>query len=219
MHHILVVEDDPPIAELIKMHLELAGYGVSVAEDGPRALEILQAGPVDLALLDIMLPGMNGLQLMEKVKPMGVPVIFLTAKNALTDRVHGLRAGAEDYIVKPFEALELLARVEVVLRRCAGAGDELSAGGLVIDRAIRKVSRDGAPIDLTLKEYDLLMMLLRYQKHILTRERILEEVWGFDFAGETRTVDIHIQKLRRKLGWAEQIKTVYKIGYRLELGP
>lgn len=216
MKKILIVEDDQAISNLIYLNLNVAGYESKQVYSSNEALLLLENQFFDLILLDVMLPDMDGFDFIEKISPLLIPVIFITAKNGLSDKVKGLKIGAEDYIVKPFEAMELLARIEVVLRRYSNHQDVIKLEDLKIDEEERIVRKDGHIIDLTLKEYELLLLLVRNRNKALTREKILELVWGYDYLGETRTVDIHIQKLRKKLNWAEKIITVYKFGYRLE---
>lgn len=217
MNPILIVDDERPIAELIELTLLQAGYRCEIALDGETAADKIETGRYDLILLDIMLPGVNGYELMEYIRPTGTPVIFLTAKGMLADRVRGLRMGADDYIVKPFEPLELLARVESVLRRAGRGGGLLRAFGVVVDPAARKVEKDGVPVPLTPREFDLLVLLLRNQGIALYRDVMYERVWGGEEETGSRTLDLHIQRLRKKLGLADKIKTVYKIGYLLEV--
>lgn len=217
MNPILIVDDERPIAELIELTLLQAGYRCEIALDGETAADKIETGRYDLILLDIMLPGVNGYELMEYIRPTGTPVIFLTAKGMLADRVRGLRMGADDYIVKPFEPLELLARVESVLRRAGRGGGLLRAFGVVVDPAARKVEKDGVPVPLTPREFDLLVLLLRNQGIALYRDVMYERVWGGEEETGSRTLDLHIQCLRKKLGLADKIKTVYKIGYLLEV--
>ncbi|WP_337574541.1 response regulator transcription factor [Fournierella sp.] len=217
MNPILIVDDERPIAELIELTLLQAGYRCEIALDGETAADKIETGRYDLILLDIMLPGVDGYELMEYIRPTGTPVIFLTAKGMLADRVRGLRMGADDYIVKPFEPLELLARVESVLRRAGRGGGLLRAFGVVVDPAARKVEKDGVPVPLTPREFDLLVLLLRNQGIALYRDVMYERVWGGEEETGSRTLDLHIQRLRKKLGLANKIKTVYKIGYLLEV--
>ncbi|WP_294455143.1 response regulator transcription factor [uncultured Allofournierella sp.] len=217
MNPILIVDDERPIAELIELTLLQAGYRCEIALDGETAADKIETGRYDLILLDIMLPGVSGYELMEYIRPTGTPVIFLTAKGMLADRVRGLRMGADDYIVKPFEPLELLARVESVLRRAGRGGGLLRAFGVVVDPAARKVEKDGVPVPLTPREFDLLVLLLRNQGIALYRDVMYERVWGGEEETGSRTLDLHIQRLRKKLGLANKIKTVYKIGYLLEV--
>lgn len=220
MNPILIVDDERPIAELIELTLLQAlqaGYRCEIALDGETAADKIETGRYDLILLDIMLPGIDGYELMEYIRPTGTPVIFLTAKGMLADRVRGLRMGADDYIVKPFEPLELLARVESVLRRAGRGGGLLRAFGVVVDPAARKVEKDGVPVPLTPREFNLLVLLLRNQGIALYRDVMYERVWGDEEETGSRTLDLHIQRLRKKLGLADKIKTVYKIGYLLEV--
>ena len=217
MIQILIVEDETPISNLIRMSLSRAGYGCTCVYDGTAAADLLEERPFDLILLDVMLPGCDGFELMEYIRPLGTPVIFITAKNSVADRVRGLRMGADDYIVKPFEVLELLARVDVVLRRYNKVDTLLEVGGLVIDTRSMQVKKDGTEIALTKKEYDLLLLFARNPGTALYRETIYERVWGGDYTGESRTVDLHIQRLRKKVGWDKRLKAVSKVGYRLEL--
>ncbi len=217
MIRILIVEDEKPIAELIRLSLRRAGYHCQCVYDGLAAADVLEQERFDLVLLDIMLPGVDGFSLLEYIRPTGTPVIFLTAKNAINDRVRGLRMGAEDYIVKPFEVLELLARVDVVLRRYHKTSDTLDIGGLHIDQQAMQVTRDGAPIALTKKEYDLLLLFARNPGVALYRETIYERVWQEDFPYGSKTVDLHVQRLRKKVGWETKLRAVNKVGYRLEV--
>lgn len=217
MIQILIVEDEKPISNLIRMSLTRAGYNCTCVFDGTAAADILEERPFDLILLDVMLPGVDGFELMDYIRPLGIPVIFITAKNSVTDRVKGLRMGADDYIVKPFEVLELLARVDVVLRRYNKVDCVLEIGGLTIDTRSMQVKRDGEEIPLTKKEYDLLLLFARNPGTAMYRETIYERVWGGDYTGESRTVDLHIQRLRKKVGWEKKLKAVSKVGYRLEL--
>ena len=217
MIRILIVEDEKPIAELIRLSLRRAGYHCQCVYDGLAAADVLERERFDLVLLDIMLPGVDGFSLLEYIRPTGTPVIFLTAKNAVNDRVRGLRMGAEDYIVKPFEVLELLARVDVVLRRYHKTSDTLDIGGLHNDQQAMQVTRDGAPIALTKKEYDLLLLFARNPGVALYRETIYERVWKEDFPYGSKTVDLHVQRLRKKVGWETKLRAVNKVGYRLEV--
>lgn len=216
MIRILVVEDERPISDLIKMSLEDAGYVCTCAYDGLTAANILEANLFDLILLDIMLPEINGYELLEYIKPLEIPVIFITAKAELTDRVKGLNLGAEDYIVKPFEIVELLARIHVVLRRYHKTESQLSFKNIVINIENKRVTKSGVDLVLTPKEYDLLVLFLRNQEITLFRERIYESVWSTEYTGDTRTLDLHIQRLRKKAGLEKELKTVYGVGYRLE---
>ena len=217
MNHILIVEDENPISDLMRLSLHKAGYRTTCAFDGIQAADLLEKTAFDLVLLDVMLPGASGFELMEYLRPMGTPVIFITAKNSLNDRVRGLRMGAEDYIVKPFEVLELLARVDVVLRRYNKTEAVLEIGGLRIDTVAMQVTRGGAPVPLTRKEYEILLLFARNPGVALYRETIYERVWEEEFPYGSRTVDLHIQRLRKKVGWEDRLLAVNKVGYRLEV--
>jgi two-component system, OmpR family, alkaline phosphatase synthesis response regulator PhoP len=217
MVKILIVEDEIPISDLIRMSLIGKGYFCECAYDGKQAADVIEQTDYDLILLDIMLPEIDGYELMEYVRPMNIPVIFITAKSSLQDRVKGLQIGADDYIIKPFEIIELLARVEAVLRRYNKSERSIKIGDVEINVESRVVTKDSKHIDLTLKEYDLLIMLVHNRNIALFRESLFEKIWGTDYMGETRTLDLHIQRLRKKLNWEDKIKTVHKIGYRLEV--
>jgi Response regulators consisting of a CheY-like receiver domain and a winged-helix DNA-binding domain len=216
MEKILIIEDDLAISDLIKLNLDVAGYLSRQAFSGTEAIESLDEFSPDLILLDISLPDTDGFELMNGFRPGGIPVIFLTARNSVTDKVKGLKLGAEDYIVKPFESMELLARIEVVLRRYGMKRDRIQFGSLEINTEERSVKNGTESVELTIKEYELLLLLINHKNKALSRDKILELVWGYDYAGETRTVDIHIQKIRKKLNLEDRIKTVFKFGYRLE---
>ncbi len=213
---ILVVEDEAPIRDLISINLQLVGYEVFTAEDGIIAEKFLENQKVDLILLDVMIPGIDGFSLIEKIKKHNTPVIFVTAKESVLDRVKGLRLGAEDYIIKPFETIELLARIEVVLRRYNKNKQIIKFKNIEVDTEQRIVNLNNKEVYLTVKEYELLVLLLQNKNMALSRDQILERVWGFEYGGETRTVDIHIQRIREKLDLKNNIKTVFKVGYRLE---
>ncbi len=217
MYRILVVEDEKSINDLIVMNLTEAGYTCERAFDGMEAADKLEGEPFDLVLLDIMLPEVNGYELLDFIKPMGIPVIFITAKGSMEDKVRGLRLGADDYLVKPFEIVELLARVEAVLRRAGKAQYELEIDGLTIDTRSHTVSRGSKPIQLTAKEFELLLLFIQNRNIALFRETIYERIWGGEYMGDSRTVDLHVQRLRKKLHWEDKIKTIYKVGYRLEI--
>lgn len=216
MIRILIVEDEPAISGLIKMNLKRSGYNCDCAFDGEQAADLISKNVYDLILLDIMLPKINGYELIEYIRPLEIPVIFLTAKGDLNERVKGLKLGAEDYIVKPFEIVELLARVEVVLRRYKKTATVISFGDVTLDTVARTVTKGGYPVDMTVKEYDLLLLLVRNPGIALFRETLFDRVWGYDYMGETRTLDSHIQRLRRKLDWNKKIITVHKVGYRFD---
>lgn len=216
MIHILIVEDELPISKLIEMNLEDAGYACTCAHDGLTAANLIEKNTYDLILLDIMLPKLNGYELFEYIKPLGIPVIFITAKAALNDRVKGLHLGAEDYIVKPFEVLELLARVEVVLRRYNKSQRVLTYEDVAIDTVSMSVTKGGVKVNLTPKEFDLATLFIRNKDITLSRDRLFELVWGTDYDCDTRTLDLHVLRIRKKLGWDQCLKTIHRIGYRLE---
>ena len=195
MIKILVVEDEQPISNLIKLSLKKAGYFCDCVFDGEAAADKIDETAYDLVLLDVMLPKADGFELLEYIRPLGIPVIFITAKSAVEDRVKGLRMGAEDYIVKPFEVLELLARIDVVLRRYQKTDDTISILGLTVDMRSMSVRRENTEIPLTRKEYDLLLL--------------------FEFG--SKTVDLHVQRLRKKASLQKELKAVNKVGYRLEV--
>lgn len=217
MIKILIVEDEEPISDLIRMNLVKAGYSCVCAFDGNEAADIISQERFDLILLDIMLPGMDGYELLAYIKTMEIPVIFITAMGELNQRVQGLRAGADDYITKPFEIVEMLARVETVLRRYHKTEDVLQVENVTIDIPSRVVLQDGKQILLTMKEFELLLLFVRNKNIAFYRETIYENVWESNYLGDSRTVDLHVQRLRKKLGWEGKIKSVYKVGYRLEV--
>ena len=217
MRKILIVDDEEKIRELIRMNLELAGYKCDEAEDGEMALEKLNKFSPDLALLDIMLPKKNGYEIAQSFIKQNVPIIFLTSKDSVTDKVKGLKLGADDYIVKPFESMELLARIEVVLRRTGKFSDIFEYRNIKVDFAKREVFKNNEKIEMTAQEFELLKVLIQNKNLALSREKLLESAWGYDYYGDTRTVDMHIQRLRKKLSWDDIIVTVYKYGYRLEI--
>ena len=219
MSHILIVEDEKPISDLLRLALSKSGYHCTCVYDGVQAADRIERETFDLILLDVMLPGISGFELMEYIRPTGMPVIFITAKNAVTDRVKGLRMGAEDYVVKPFEILELQARVEGVLRRHGKLETVLSVGGLEINTLSMTVTRDGEEIPLTRKEYEILLLFARNPGIVLYKSTIYERVWGDEYPDSTRTVELHIQRMKKKVGWNDRIKPVYAIGYRLEVPP
>ncbi|WP_314587208.1 response regulator transcription factor [Paenibacillus terrigena] len=213
---ILIVEDDIHISKIIKMNLTLVNYETVEVYDGLAALAAVKQEKFDLILLDVMIPKLDGFELMEQIKPYGIPVIFLTAKNSVYDKVNGLKLGADDYMVKPFEAIELLARIETVLRRYGKEEQVMMIQHVRVDLDKREVTLHGETVELTPKEYDLLVVLLKNKNIALSREQFLDKVWGSDYYGETRTVDMHIKSVRKKLQLQDHIKTIYKIGYRLE---
>ena len=221
---ILVVEDDSSISELICMNLEAAGYEPLPFTDGLLAEQFLiEAGANGretqvpaLALVDVMLPGKDGFELMEDFQRAGIPVIYLTAKDDVLSKVHGLKAGAEDYIVKPFEVLELLVRMEKVLKRTGRSRKIIQIQDVTIDLAEHSVSKNGERVALKPLEYELLVTLAGSRNVAFSREELLNRIWGTDYVGETRTVDVHIGQLRKKLGFHKVIRTISKTGYRLE---
>lgn len=213
---ILIVEDDEHIGQMLQASLSIVHYESDLCGNGDEALDLLLSGRYDLALLDVMLPGMDGFDIMKQAQNSTTPVIFLTARQDVADKVKGLRLGAEDYIVKPFETVELLARIEVVLRRAHRAQDILTYRDIVVDLEKHTVKKKGEPVALTPKEFDVLAFFIQHQDIALTRERLLAAVWGYEFAGESRTVDIHVQQVRRKMGLKNRLITIPKLGYRLE---
>ena len=214
MTKILIVEDEEAISNLIRMSLQKAGYSCEQAMDGESAADRIAEHTYDLVLLDIMLPGMNGYELLDYIKTTNMPVIFITAMGTLDDKVKGLKAGADDYITKPFEMVELLARVESVLRRYHKSEERIEVDDVIIDIPSRTVTRQGEAVKLTLKEFELLLFLVRNRNIALYRETIYENIWQSEYMGDGRTVDLHIQRLRKKLYWEDRFHTVYKVGYR-----
>ena len=213
MAHILIAEDDKAINELIAKNLKLVGHTYTQVYTGAEAVTAATGTHVDLILLDVMLPEMDGFDVIKNIPT--TPVIFITAKDGLEYRLNGLTLGADDYIVKPFEMLELLARIEAVLRRTQKNNPIFTLDNATIDMTSRSVKVNGTEIDLSPREYELLEVLIKNPNIALSRDKLLELAWGYDYLGETRTVDTHIQKLRSKLGWENRIKTLYKLGYRL----
>lgn len=225
MATILVVEDDEGIRNLVKMTLEMDGKSVILAGDGAEGIRLVEerGSEIDLVLLDIMLPDADGYEVLGRIRDRHIAVIFMTAKSSVTDRIFGLKMGADDYITKPFEPMELLARVNANLRmqeRCStqggGTSDKIRFAGLVVSPSERTVTRDGEEITLTAKEFELFLTLLEHRNQVMTREQLLDSVWGYDFYGGTRTVDMHVGQLRKKLGLHEQLETVYRVGYKLK---
>lgn len=220
MTNILIVDDEKSIRDLIVLTLKLENYSTMEASNGEIALNLINEFDFDLILLDIMLPKMNGLKLFQEIKHKKIPVIFLTAKCNLQDKILGLKLGAEDYITKPFEPLELLARIEVILRRktnyYSADTNILKFEHITILSNERIVKSNGKEISLTVKEYNLLVEFIRNINVVLSRECLLNTVWGYDFYGETRTVDMHVKQLREKLNLKNYLITVYKVGYKLK---
>lgn len=216
MINVLIVEDEPSIANLIQMSLN-ENYLTKIASDGEEALKEIKQTTFDLILLDIMIPKINGFELMEYLKDEMIPVIFITAMSDTQNIVKGLKLGADDYLTKPFNISELLARIESVLRRYNKINNVLTYKDIVIYKDSHIVKKNNKTISLTKKEYDLLLLLFQNKNVALYRDTIYERIWGDNFMGETRTVDLHIQRLRKKLNLEKEIQTVYKIGYRFEV--
>ncbi|MDR2903366.1 MAG: response regulator transcription factor [Clostridiales bacterium] len=217
MIKILIVEDEAAISNLLQMQLTAAGYHCTVKDNGLDGADAIEDERFDLILLDIMLPGANGYELMEYIRPLEIPVIFITAKHEVRYRVTGLRLGADDYLVKPFDIVELLARVESVLRRYRKGDKKAVILDVAVDFEARTVTRNGRPVDLTNKEYGLLVLFIKNKNIALFRETLYEKVWEGDYTGDSRTIDLHVQRLRKKLGFEKILTTVYKVGYRLEV--
>lgn len=217
MIKILIVDDEKPICDLIDINLSAAGYQCKSVQDGLAAIDLIERESFDLILLDIMLPGADGFDIMEYIRPLKVPVIFITARGEVKNKIKGLKLGAEDYLVKPFDVLELIARVEVVLRRFHKTEQTLTAGDVTVDLEARKVTRAGRPVVLTNKEYGLLVLFIRNKNVALFKETLYEKVWGDEYLADSRTLELHVQRLRRKMGWEKNLVAVYKVGYRLEV--
>lgn len=224
-HSVMVVDDDPNIAQLVRLYLEKEGFEVRAFKRGDEALAAFKSNPPSLLLLDIMLPGMDGWQICRAVRQISsIPVIMLSAKDEVFDKVLGLELGADDYMTKPFDTKELVARVKAVLRRGGPkdpGGDTLSFPGLTVSLSKYEAVYRGARVDMAPRELELLYFLASHPSRVFTREQLLEKVWGFDYFGDSRTVDVHIKRLREKLsgheelGW--QIKTVWSVGYKFEV--
>ncbi|MCI8269960.1 MAG: response regulator transcription factor [Lachnospiraceae bacterium] len=217
MIKILIVDDEKPICDLIDLNLSAAGYNCTAVQDGVKAIQMIEEGNYDLILLDVMLPGVDGYDIMEYIRPLKIPVIFITARYEVKDRVRGLKLGADDYLVKPFDVVELVARVEAVLRRYHKAENILSVGEITVDVEAHMVWRGKKQVELTNKEFGLLLLFIRNKNVALFRETLYEKVWEGEYLGDSRTVDLHVQRLRKKLGWESCLMTVYKVGYRLEV--
>lgn len=219
MKKILVVEDEVAINDLICMNLEIAGYAAIPFFDGEVFISHLKEHHnYDLALLDIMLPKKDGFELLEELKTYEIPVIYLTAKGDLPSKVKGLRSGAEDYIVKPFEMLELLVRIDHVLKRFGNdEQEEIKIKDVVINERKRTVHKGGVQIPMQPMEFDCLMVFWKYRNRVMTRDQILNILWGVDFEGESRTVDVHVGNIRKKLDFSDIIITVPRVGYRMEV--
>ena len=216
---IYCVEDDPGIRELIVYTLNHSGYEAQGFERGEELFPALKVCRPQLILLDVMLPGEDGISILKRIKAGGnsVPVIMVTAKSAEYDKVVGLDCGADDYITKPFGMMELLSRIRAVLRRCAPLKTRLSMGEVVLDNEAHTVTVKGKPVELTYKEFELLHCLMESPGKVFTRDMLLERIWGYDFGGETRTVDVHVRTLRQKLEGADIVKTVRGVGYSARL--
>ncbi|WBW97650.1 response regulator transcription factor [Oceanirhabdus sp. W0125-5] len=219
MAKILIVEDEEPIRELIKMNLSMVGYTVESACNGEDALLLINNTGYDLILLDLMIPKIDGFSLMKNISNLKIPVIIVTAKDNINDKIKGYNLGADDYLVKPFDSMELLLRVKALLKRCPSdniqAKEIYTFDDVIIDIHKHSVTKDGKEVILTLKEFELLKELILNKNIVLSRDSLISNVWGYDYLGNTRTVDMHIQKLRNKLN-TERIKTIFKIGYKLE---
>jgi len=215
MTKILIVEDEKPISDFIRAGLESEGYLCEQMFDGLAACDKIDKSAYDLILLDVMLPGADGFEIMEYIRPKEIPVIFITAKASVSDRVKGLKLGADDYLVKPFDLTELLTRVEVVLRRYQKGKTELAKAGVTVNLDKRTCVKDGSEIPLTTKEFDLLIFFMKNAGAALYRETIYERVWQGEYTGDTRTVDLHVMRLRKKLNWEGTLVTVSRIGYKL----
>lgn len=216
LKRILVAEDDIAIADLIRMNLEMVGYDVNVVNDGIEALSKIQEEDFALVILDVMLPLVDGFEIIKKIDTRNNSIIFLTARNELKDKLKGLKEGADDYITKPFEPLELLARVEAVIRRNKTYDEILNFKHIVLNESKRVIIINDREVELTPKEFELFVYLLKNKNIAISRTQLIEQIWGYDFEGETRTIDMHIQKIRKKLDLKENLKTIYKFGYRLE---
>lgn len=216
MKTILIIEDDISIARLIKTYVSFAGYEASIAPDGECAMVMLYEERFDMVILDLMLPCIDGEVVLESIKKLGLPVIVVSAKSNLVDRVRLLRAGADDYIIKPFENADLIARIEAVLRRYQKSMPILEFTDIIMDEERHRVLKGGTEMELTPKEFDLLQYFLKNTRKVLTREELFVKVWGQDYLDSSRTVDIHVQRLRKKLDLNDELKTVTKVGYILE---
>lgn len=215
MLKVLIVEDETAIAELIQIQFTKAGYQCVCASDGEKGADALEENTFDLVILDIMMPKIDGYELMEYIRPLNIPVIFLTAKDTVKDKIKGLKMGADDYMVKPFDMEELLARVEAVFRRYGKIRDTLSFQDVTIYLSSRQVLKNDVLVSLTPKEYELLVVLIQNKNVLLYREDLFEKVWETEYVGDSRTLDLHIQRLRKKLDWKAEIKTVFRMGYML----
>lgn len=216
MVRILIAEDETPIREMLRMSLTQAGYECYCAQDGAQAADMAEQTVFDLALLDIMLPKADGFELLAYFQPLGIPVIFLTAKSQMTDKLRGLRSGAEDYIVKPFAIAELLARIEVVFRRFNKSSSQLTYDEWKVDLPAHRLFSNTGEAKLTPKEFDLFVLLIRNRGTVLFRDYLFQAVWETDPERESRTLDLHIQRIRKKLSLGKRLRSVYGMGYRLD---
>ena len=222
---ILVVDDEKLLVKGIKFNLENEGYSVDVGYDGEDAVNMARSGSYDLIILDLMMPRKDGLEACQEIRSFStVPIIMLTARSEGADLLMGFESGADDYMTKPFNILELKARVRALLRRAsiaapaaAPVSSSLSRGHITGDEDRRKVTKSGQEVELTMKEFDLILFLMKNPGRVYSRENLLDLVWGYDYAGDTRTVDVHIQQLRKKLGLKNRLNTIYKVGYRFDL--
>lgn len=217
MQRILIIEDDAAIAHLMESTLRREQYNTIWAADGVQGADLFETGHFDLIILDLMLPGISGFELLEYFVPSKVPVIIISAMGQVENRIKGLKMGADDFLVKPFQIGELLARVESVLRRTGKKETTFSCEEVTVDCDSRVVLKNGQEVELTAKEFDLLTVLIRNRNVALSRCFLYESVWQEEYTGETRTLDNHIQRLRKKLGWNDKIQTVFRIGYRLKI--
>lgn len=217
MQRILIIEDDAAIAHLMESTLRREQYNTIWAADGVQGADLFETGHFDLILLNLMLPGISGFELLEYFVPSKVPVIIISAMGQVENRIKGLKMGADDFLVKPFQIGELLARVESVLRRTGKKETTFSCEEVTVDCDSRVVLKNGQEVELTAKEFDLLTVLIRNRNVALSRCFLYESVWQEEYTGETRTLDNHIQRLRKKLGWNDKIQTVFRIGYRLKM--
>ena len=218
MIKVLIVEDDENTAKYIQTCLSMGQYESEICNDGYAAINLLSAQIFDLILLDVMLPGIDGFEIQERIKAKNIPIIFLTAMQDVTDKVRGLKAGAEDYIVKPFEVMELLARIEVVLRRCHKTDIQLTYGNIEIDTDKHIVTMNGQLVTVSPKEFEVLCYFIKHQDIVISRERLLADLWDINYQGETRTVDTHVQQVRRKMELKDKLLTIPKYGYKLLRG-
>ena len=216
MNKVLVCDDEKKIRETFYDYLSAKGFDVTLAENGKEAVEKVRNDYYDIVVLDVMMPKIDGYELMEYAANLGLPVIFLTALGSTQNKVKGLRMGADDYLAKPFEIVELLARVEAVLRRYNKSEQIIEIFDVVIDTLSRTVIQNGRQVSLTIKEFELLLLFVRNRNIALYRDTIYENVWQGEYTEQSRTVDLHVQRLKKKLHWEEHITAVYKVGYRLE---